>query len=701
LTRLLGRDELLGQLVERTADGRLITLTGIGGSGKTRLALAVADRASAAPRFVDLSAVECGDVVSAVGAALGVRDDPAQDPLDAIAAQLGADQALLVLDNCEHLVDGCADLVRELLARCPKLAVLATSRRPLGVPGEVAMPVPPLATDPAIELFLERASARSGHPAPPGSAPAVAELCAELDGLPLAIELAAARTAVLTVEEILSRVRADLRTLRSPAPNTPQRHRTLAAVVASSVAQLSAPEERLLRRLAAFAGTFDREAVQAIWPGDGEPPLAALVGASLVDEVQRAPSTRYRLLRTIQRSVQDIGDGGDGAGGDEAAARRAHAAYYLRLAERAEPHYFTADQEEWVARLAADWLNLSAAMTWFSTHDAEPHGDLRLAAALATYCHLRGHYRDGRAWLDAALVRNPGAPAGLRARAGAGAAMLAMLLCDYPAAAGYAERAQRDFREAGDRRGQARVEMTLGSVARERGEYARSAAHLDAAAAGYAECGDERGEARATQLRGFTAWLAGDLDRAEPRLRASLHRFERLGDPEAAAAALVHLAAVAHYRGDQERAGELVEAGLRRYAELGFPEGVAWAHNLRGLVELARGRAGAAEEYLRESLAVHRRVGDRWRTASVLCALAEVARRSGAVHRAARLLGAAAAIRQAIGVPVPGCERAEVEATTEAVRAELGDPRYQAESRAGRTASLDALAAASGTLACT
>jgi predicted ATPase len=688
LTTLVGRDELLGRLVQRTAVGRLVTLTGTGGTGKTRLALAVAERLSPAARFVDLSAVEPADLISAVCAALGVRDDPAQDPLDAIAAQLGADQSLLVLDNCEHLAAGCADLVRLLLDRCPRLAVLATSRRALGLAEETVVPVPPLDADHAVELFLERAQARSGRPAAPASAPAVAELCAELDGLPLAIELAAARTAALTVEEILSRVRADLRLLRSPALTTPQRHRTLTAVVSSSLAQLAEPERRLLGRLVVFAGTFDLDAVIAVWSGAGEPRLAPLVAASLVDEVQRQPVPRYRLLRTIRRAVTDT------AADDEADARRAHAAYYLALAERAEPRLFATDQDEWLARLAADWPNLSAAMAWLGAGGDVRHGDLRLAAALATYCHLSGQYRDGRAWLAAALARNAAAPAGLRARAGAGAAMLAMLLCEYPAASEYAEAARRDFRAVGDRRGEARVETTLGSVARERGEYARSAAHLDAAAAGFAECGDERGEARATQLRGFTAWLAGDLDRAEPRLQASLHRFERLGDREAVAAALVHLAAVAHYRGDRERAADLVDMGLGRYAELGFPEGVAWAHNLGGLVELSRGRIGAAEEHLTQSLAVHRGVGDRWRTASVLCALAEVARRSGAADRAARLLGAAAGIREAIGVPVPGCERPEVDATTSAVRAGLGDMRYEAEWRTGREARLDTLLAA-------
>jgi tetratricopeptide (TPR) repeat protein len=272
--------------------------------------------------------------------------------------------------------------------------------------------------------------------------------------------------------------------------------------------------------------------------------------------------------------------------------------------------------------------------------------------------------------------------------------MLAMLRCDYPAAAEHAEAARGACRATGDRRGEALVELILGSAERERANYAQSSAHLASAAAIFAEQGDEWGEAQTVQLRGFTAWISGDLDRADSRLRSGLHRCARLGDPEAVASALMNLGAVALYRGDIDRASSLLDAALHRYAALGFPEGVGWAHNLRGVVELRAGRTDRAGRYLTLSLAAHREVGDRWRMASVLEALAEVARLGGEPVRGARLLGAAARIRSEIGAPVPACERPDTSATERALRARLNvdDPDgFRAAHRYGWEAPLDVL----------
>jgi predicted ATPase/DNA-binding SARP family transcriptional activator len=692
LTRLLGRDALLARVADQLARHRLVTLTGPGGCGKTRLAIAVATRWAGGPVvFADLSGVT-EDPAAALAAALGVRDEPEIDAIAAAADRLCGRRVLLLMDNCEHLVAASGRLAEKVLRRCPDVTLLCTSRTPLRVADEVAVAVPTLPLTAAARLFRDRALARSGWPVPESSAAAVTDLCTELDGLPLAIELAAARTPVLTVPEIVTRLRTDLQLLRSPDPTAPARHRTLAAAVESSVGQLDPDARTLFRRLAVFAGGFDAAAAGAVG-GTGDA-LRALVAASLVSPI----GSRYRMLTTIQRVAHDRLV----AAGEEVAARRAHAAHFLAEAERAEPLLHGPDQERWQAVLRADRVNLSAALTWLSGSKPAPavgsgepaeirHGDLRLAAALATFCHLEGRYREGRAWLRAALARHPDAPPALRARAEAAAAMLAMLLCDYPAAIAHAIRARADCHLAGDPRGEARTEMLLGAIARERAEYAESSAHLDAAAARYAECGDEWGEARAAQLRGFTAWLAGDLDRAEPRLYACWRRFERLGDAEAAAAAVVHLGAVAHYRGDTDRAAALLDAGLRRYAVLDFPEGVAWAHNVRGLVDLRAGRTARAGEHLRRSLELHREVGDRWRTASVLEALAELARVEGAAARAAGLLGAAVQVREAIGAPVPACERADLDATRRALRAELGESGYAAAAARGREGPLDAL----------
>jgi predicted ATPase/DNA-binding SARP family transcriptional activator len=683
LTSLLGRDAVVRRVTDLLARQRLVTLTGPGGCGKTRLAVAAGSRwAGGRVVFADLSGVS-DDPATALAAVLGARDDSGPDALAAVTDRLRGRHVLLLLDNCEHLAAACGRLVEQVLRRCPDASVLCTSRTPLRIADEVVVAVPTLPKAAAARLFRDRALARCGRPVPASSDVAVAELCAELDGLPLAIELAAARTPVLTVPEIVARLRTDLRLLRSPDPTAPERHRTLAAAVESSVGQLDPGAQALFRRLAVFADGFDAAAAVGVGgTGDG---LRALVAASLVEPA----GSRYRMLSTIRRIAGERLV----AAGEEAAARRAHAAHFLAEAERAEPLLHGPDQDRWQSALRADRANLTVALAWLSGPGAEtvPHGDLRLAAALTTFCHLEGAYREGRGWLRAALARRPGAPPDLRARAGIGAALLAMLLCEYPEAIGHATRAREDCRLAGDRRGEARAETLLGAIARERAEYADSSAHLDAAAAGYAECGDEWGEARVAELRGFTAWLAGDLDRAEPRLYACWRRFERLGDAEAAAAAVVHLGAVSHYRGDTDRAAALLDAGLRQYAVLDFPEGVAWAHNLRGLVDLRAGRTGRAGAHLRRSLTLHRAVGDRWRTASVLEALAELARVEGTPARAAGLVGAAAALREAIGAPVPACERADLDATRRALRAELGDDRYARAAARGREGPLDPL----------
>ena len=445
MTTLLGRDDLLAVALRALGARRLVTLTGPGGAGKTRLAVAVGHgHAAPAARFVDLGAVESpGGIPGAVAAALGVRSGDASGPLDGLVAGVGAEPVLLVLDNCEHLLAGCRELVGRLLAGCPQLRILATSRVALRLPAELVLPVPPLASPtpgtghtiaglaahPATRLFLERAQARSGRPVPESSADDVARLCAELDGLPLAIELAAARTSLLSVGEIIARTRADLRLLRSPDPTTPGRHRTLTAAVESSVAQLAEPARALFDRLAVFAGGFDADAAEAMCgPGAGDA-LADLVEASLLtpDDGDAESATRYRMLVPIRRHALSRLT----AAGGEPAARRDHARYVVRLAERADAQLRGAAQERWLHRLRAEAANLRAAAAWLAAEPGDRYGDLRLAAALAMSCRLEGRYREGLDRLAAALARRPDAAAELRARAGIGAAMLAMLLCDY------------------------------------------------------------------------------------------------------------------------------------------------------------------------------------------------------------------------------------------------------------------------------
>ncbi len=516
LTPLIGRDRLAARVAGHLADHRLVTLTGPGGSGKTRLAVAVAaDRAPV--WFVDLSVVDDpARVAVAVAGALGVRDEPGRPIADTLADALGAGDGLLVLDNCEHVLGGAAELVGVLLERCPTVRVLATSRVALRLRDEVIVPVPPLpgpaldgehtiaglAAHPASRLFLERARARSGRPVPESDAGAVAQLCAELDGLPLAIELAAARTPVLSVPEIVARLRADHSVLRSPDPTAPARHRTVAAAVESSVDQLDPAARRLFDRLAVCAGGFDAEAAAAIAGPDAADCLAALVEASLVETQRPGVDARYRMLVPIHRHALARLRGA----GDEQDARQAHARHFLALAERADGGLRGSAQGWWLGRLRREAANLRAAMGagWpVRARRATRTATSGWPARWPTTAGWRATTATAAGWLVDALARHPDAPAVLRARALAGAAMLAMLLCDYPAAAGDAAAARTACRAAGDPLGEARVELTLGSVARERAEYKVSAAHLDAAARLYAVHGDAWGVAQSTMLRGL------------------------------------------------------------------------------------------------------------------------------------------------------------------------------------------------------
>ncbi|MGO4633214.1 BTAD domain-containing putative transcriptional regulator [Streptomyces sp. 2RAF24] len=376
LTEFVGREserEGLGALLAAGSGVRLVTLVGPGGAGKTRLALEAAGRAGGEAVFVDLGAVGRGEAAGAFARSLGVRDTAAPDRL---AQALAERPVLLVVDNCEHVVDETAPLVRELLAACPRLRVLATSREALGITGESLLPLGALAPLAAEELFLRRGAAArpgfTGHPR-------VAEVCAALDGLPLAVELAAARLRTLTVDELADRLGDRFRLLSRGDRTAPERHRTLAAVVEWSWSLLTEEERTFAARLAVFRGGATAEAaarVGGVEPADAEDLLASLTEKSLVE---RAPDGgRHRMLETIRAYAADRLPADD-------PAPAAHTAYYLRLARTADPELRGAAQLDWLARLDAEDADLRAAL-----RRATPADGLRLVAALTPYWWLRG-----------------------------------------------------------------------------------------------------------------------------------------------------------------------------------------------------------------------------------------------------------------------------------------------------------------------
>lgn len=679
LTSFVGRQRELSDVVRLLATARLVTLTGPGGCGKTRLAIGAMDVLAGERKvaMVDLSPVQAPELVpDAVAIALEVAERPGTDRADTLAEALAARDLLVVLDNCEHLVPACVALVGRLLTACPGLTILATSREALRVAGEAGYEVPPLAVpDPevprtlselavydSVRLFLDRAADGGAQAFGDEDAVAIAQLCAALDGLPLAIELAAARSPVLAPAQIVQRLRNRFGLLTLGARTAPSHHRTLRATLAWSLDLLTPDEAALFARLGVFVGGFPVEAAEAVWqPERALDALTGLVAKSLVRVRRHRESSRFSMLETIAAYATEQLRADPEA---EQQARQRHAEFFLALAEEAgaEP---TGTR---FGDLRIEHDNLRGAMAWFASR-SDGIGELRLAAALSRYCHLHGHYREGRRWLDHALARAAAAPPEPLAKALAGAASLALFECDYPQAAAHATAGLRLCESLGDHQQIGRLQRLLGSVARERAQYAEALRSYAASEHSFRAGGDAFGVAYSQQLAGATAWLSGDLDAAGEKLTVSLNRLRELDDQKGAASSLAYLGAVALYRGDTASAARLLEEALDSFGELEFKEGIAWALNLLGLVEHHLGHHDKAATLLQTSLALHRELGDRWRQASVLEALAGVACATEEPDRAAWLLHQAEQIRTAIGAPVPFIERSALAGTYDAVGA--------------------------------
>jgi predicted ATPase len=558
-----------------------------------------------------------------------------------------------------------------LLRSCPGVQVLATSRETLGLVGEYAWQVLPLSTPPdaaasslatvkrygAAQLFLERATPATVRGLTDADAPALGIICTGLDGLPLAIELAAARTAVLTVTEIAERL-DDPALLSARGPADPPHHRALHETIAWSVDHLEPAVRSRFLRLAVFVGGFTLSAAEAVWPDGGDRPgmdvLSELVTKSLVVMQRRPAGARYHLLDTIRRyAVDRLAD----QPAEERAARARHANAYLALAERADEQIRGPQAGGWLIRLTEEHENLRAALTWFAADDPTSDADVRLALALAQYCRLSGRYGDGRHWLESALVRHTdtGLTTTTAGRALAAAAVFAFLVGDYADAQAYAERALPVHRRCDDEAGTSRTLRLLASIARERGDYRHSLACLDESLGLAKE--DPAAEADVLQSAGFTAWLAGSVDSADRLLRLALRRYERLGDAENVASTRIHMAAAALYAGRTGRAHRLADSALRCFTSLDAKEGIAWALNVLGLAACTEGRWAEALVSLRGSLDVHHALGDRWRQASLLDAIAAARLAGGEPTVAAELTGLAAMLRRLLDGPVPAVER--------------------------------------------
>jgi predicted ATPase len=696
-TAFIGREHevaALRQLLDRD-DVRLVTLTGPGGIGKTRLALQVAagigDQFPEGVCYVSLSVVrEPGLIASTLAQAVGVPETGNQSAQESLKDYLSAldRPMLLLLDNFEHLISA-APLVADLLSASPKLKVVVTSQAPLHVYGEHEFPVPPLTLPdpksippldalsrlPAIALFVERARAvKHDFALTRENAPAVVAICSRLDGLPLAIELAAARIKLLSPSAMLARLEKCLNLLTGGARDLPTRQQTLRGTVDWSYNLLNPAEQTLLRRLSVFVGGCTLEAVEAVCDTKGDLGLDVLDGmASMVDKSlaqQLEPvdgETRFVMLSTIREYALERLASSD----DESATRRAHAAYYLVLAEEGAED--SAAHPEWLDRFDLEHDNFRAALDYLiRTGDAD--WGLRLGAALFGFWDAREHLTEGRNRI-AKLLALPGTASRPKLRA--------------------------------------RLQFTAAVLANEQGDYTSGQALLEESLAACVEMDDNRGVAVALNALAVIARYRGDLATASSLFERCVAIWRALGDPADIARALSNLANLIALRGEHARASSLYEECLSMFRKAGDMAGVAWTLNYQGDVARETVDLVAARSFYEQSLAAFSLLQDGWGIASVLsdlaglscdqgdnaeahrlyresmgmfqklgynrgvakvleCLAASAAARSNAEH-SLRLAGAAAALRQRLGVPLTPTEQSKLENALEFARRGLGN----------------------------
>jgi predicted ATPase len=644
-------------------DVRLLTLTGPGGTGKSRLAFEVA--ASAAASFKDgvafallASLTDSRLAIASIAKALGVVESAERSALENLKEFLRDKEILLLLDNFEHVLSA-GPALSDLLAACEGLKILVTSRAALRLRDEQEYPVPPLdiaelvtEMDPdelqnheATRLFMERARAANPSFDPtPEEAGAIAEIVARLDGLPLAIELAAARTRLLPPLAMLPRLSNSLKLLTGGPRDLPERQQTLRAALDWDYDLLEEGEQQVFRKLAVFAGGMTLERAESVVESpsiDMLDALESLVSKSLIQQLAGAEGEpRFSMLKTIREyALEKLA-----ASGELEDIQDRHLSLFLSVAEEAAPRLREADQVQWLETLDTEHDNMRAALRWAATK-RDTEAELRLSGALSRYWEFRAHLSEGQQWLEEALSRAKDAPPELRALCLEGAGILARGQGEYKRATVLMEEAVTIRRELGDLSNLAEAIKNLGNVASERGDHQAAREAFEESLHLKREIGDERGVAAAQNNLGVLCILQGEFDRASELLEQALAFFRGRYDKQGTARVLMNLGSVREAQGHYDEAGEI----------------------------------------LKESIRTMKEIGSHWDLADLLELMGSVLDGLGSSEEAARVFGAAEALRELLGAPVPPAELESYEKRIASVKGHLEPESFTAAWAEGRT----------------
>jgi predicted ATPase/class 3 adenylate cyclase len=673
LTSFIGREREIAEVKRLLGAARLVTLTGSGGAGKTRLALQVAaDVVESYPEgawLAELAPIaDPALVTKAVASAVNVPEQPGRGITETLVDALRSKAVLLVLDNCEHLLAACRDLAAALLRTCSQVRILATSREGLGVPGETLWRVPSLSIPEdirhlpapeelvlydAVHLFVDRAVATApAFTVTSKNASAVAQVCQRLDGIPLAIELAAARVKVLAVEQIAARLDDRFRLLTGGSPIALPRHQTLRAAIDWSYNLLSESERVLLRRLSVFAGGWTLEAAETVSAGGAVDVasildvLTSLVEKSLVLAETHHGEARHELLETVRQYARERLV----EAGEVADVRSQHRDWYLALAEQAAPGLQGLEQANLFERLETELDNFRAALDWSLTEDGRTDAGMRLSVALWEFWRTRDHHGEGSSWLERALAHDSTASTSVRAKALSAAGSLARSQGDYERASALVEESLVVFRQLGDKLGVARALVTLGNITMSMGRH---------------------------------------LEKAESLITESLTYCREAEGKKEIPRVLNQLGEVARSRGDYAAARSFYEESLAMAREVAGKRSIATTlHNLAA-VELAQGDHRKGEALLRESLDVCRELKHREGIALALVGFAGVAIMKGHQDRGARLLGATDVLLSTLGIRLDYPDQIEYKGYVDTARTALGDSTFAANMAEGRAMTLE------------